>query len=75
MGNFLKYCIYCLGLVIDAAFGNNPAGLTVERILVGAVVLVVGLGVIVGIVFLLVFLGKASVRTKKQKKQNDEEQK
>ena len=75
MRNFFNYCFYCLGLVFDAAFGNNPSGLTTERMLVGTAVLFVGLGLLLGIAFALTALGRASVKKRKNKQQNNKEQK
>lgn len=39
MFEFLKYCIRCLLMVISAAFGYNPEGVTWQNILVGILTL------------------------------------
>ena len=35
MWDFIKYCLYCLLLVISGAFGNNHKGITFKDIIVG----------------------------------------
>ena len=34
MWEFIKYCLYCLGMSISAAFGNNPEGMTFKHAIV-----------------------------------------
>ena len=44
MWKFIKYCLYCLGIVISGAFGNNPEGMSLKTVLIGSITLFVLLG-------------------------------
>ena len=44
MWNFIKYCLFCLGIVISGAFGSNPEGMSIETGIVGSITLLVLLG-------------------------------
>lgn len=52
MGIF-KYCLYCLLMSISAAFGNNPEGMTFERVIVGMITMYILLGLALGILWLI----------------------
>ena len=41
MWEFIKYCFFCVGVVISAAFGHNPPGLTLKNSIVGLLSLLV----------------------------------
>lgn len=53
MWEFIKYCLYCLGIVISAALGNNPDGMTFKNITVGLITMFVLLGLVLGILWLI----------------------
>ena len=46
MWGFIKYCFYCWGITISAAFGHNPSGLTWKTGIVGVLTQIVVLVVI-----------------------------
>ncbi len=52
MLEFIKYCLYCFLMVISAAFGNNPDGMTFKNIIVGIITMFVILGLVLGILWL-----------------------
>ena len=52
----LKYCLYCLGIVISGAFGNNPDGMSLKTIIVGSVTVFVLLGLALGILWLIAII-------------------
>ena len=41
MWEFIKYCLYCVGLAYAGAFGNNPPGLTWKTAIIGIITMVV----------------------------------
>ena len=53
MWDFVKYCLYCLGIVISGAFGNNPEGMSIKNIIIGSVTLYTLLGLTLGILWLI----------------------
>ena len=59
MLGFVKYCFICLGIVISAAFGNNPKGLTVKTGVTGMLTFYALIGLAILFSHLLVlFLNK-----------------
>ena len=58
MWDFIKYCLYCLLLVISGAFGNNHKGITFKDIIVGIITMFVLLGLLIGILWLIGFIMK-----------------
>lgn len=59
MWDLIKYCIYCLGIIISAAFGYNPEGLTWKTGVIGALTCIVLVFVIYGITWLICFIVKS----------------
>ena len=53
MWEFIKYCLYCFGIVISGAFGNNPEGMNLKNIIVGSITMFVLLGLAFGILWLI----------------------
>ena len=53
MWELVKYCLYCLGIAISAAFGNNPEGMSFKTVIVGSVTMFVLLGLVLGILCLI----------------------
>lgn len=53
MWNFIKYCLFCLGIVISGAFGNNPEGMSIKTGIVGSITLFVLLGLALLILWLI----------------------
>ena len=53
MWKFIKYCLYCLGIVISGAFGNNPEGMSVKTGIIGIITMFVLLGLALGILWLI----------------------
>ena len=53
MWDAIKYCIYCLGIIISSAFGYNPEGLTWKTGVIGVVTCIVVLSVIYCIAWLV----------------------
>ena len=37
MWEFIKHCLYCLGVVISGAFGNNPDGMSRKTAIIGII--------------------------------------
>ena len=58
MWNFIKYCIYCMGITISAAFGNNPSGLTLKTGIIGLITAIIILAIVIGILFLFILILK-----------------
>ena len=58
MWEFIKYCFYCLGIIISAGFGDNPPGLTWKTGIVGTLTLLVLFALTIGILYLRVFILK-----------------
>ena len=56
MWEFIKYCFYCMGITISAAFGHNPNGLTWKSGIVGILTAIVLLAVILCIIYLISFI-------------------
>ena len=56
MWDAIKYCIYCLGIIISSAFGYNPEGLTWKTGVIGVVTCIVVLSVIYCITWLVCFM-------------------
>lgn len=53
MWKFIKYCLYCLGIVISGAFGNNPEGMSLKTVIIGSITLFVLLGVAFAILWFI----------------------
>lgn len=53
MWDFFKYCLYCLGIAISGAFGNNPEGLSLKTAIIGSITMYVLLGLAFGILWLI----------------------
>ncbi len=53
MWEFIKYCLYCLGIVISGAFGNNPEGMSIKTATIGIITMFVLLGLALGILWLI----------------------
>lgn len=56
MWDFIKYCLYCLGIVISGAFGTNPEGMSIKNIIIGSVTLYTLLGFTLGILWLIAII-------------------
>lgn len=56
MWEFIKYCFYCMGITISAAFGYNPSGLTWKTGIIGVITAIVLLALIICIIYLVSFL-------------------
>ncbi len=56
MWEFIKYCFYCMGITISAAFGYNPSGLTWKTGIIGVLTAIVLLALIICIIYLVSFL-------------------
>jgi len=56
MWEFIKYCFYCMGITISAAFGYNPSGLTWKTGIIGVLTSIVLLALIICIIYLVSFL-------------------
>lgn len=56
MWEFIKYCLICLCKFINAAFGNNPKGMTIKTIIVGGITLYVLVGIYLGSLKLIVII-------------------
>ena len=52
MWGFIKYCLYCLGIMISASFGNNPEGMSLKSVTIGAITMIV----LIGLLFLVIYL-------------------
>ena len=52
MLEFIKYCLYCLGIVIVGAFGKNPEGMSIKTVIIGSITMYVLLGLVLGILWL-----------------------
>ena len=56
MWDFIKYCLYCLGIAVSGSMGYNPEGMSLETIIIGVITLFV-LGVLgAGILWLISFI-------------------
>ena len=53
MWEFIKYCLYCLGIVISGAFGNNPEGMSIKTATICIITMFVLLGLALGILWLI----------------------
>lgn len=53
MWEFVKYCLYCLCIVISGAFGNNPEGMSIKTGTIGIITMFVLLGLALGILWLI----------------------
>lgn len=56
MWEFIKYCFYCMGITISAAFGHNPSGLTWKTGIVGVLTAIILIALIVCIIYLVNFI-------------------
>lgn len=66
MREVIKYCLIYLGKFINAAFGNNPKGMTLKTIIVGGITLYVLVGIYLGSLQLLVIIvNKSRKKVKK----------
>ena len=57
MWSFIKYCFFCLGTVVSAAFGNNPECLTWKNGIVGILTLIALACLIFGMMWIISFVG------------------
>ena len=62
MWNFIRYCLYCMGIAISGSFGHNPDGLTWKTALIGVATLIVVGFLAIGLLFLIAFLVKVIKR-------------
>lgn len=53
MLEFIQYCFFCIGVVISAAFGHNPPGLTVKNSVVGLLSLLVLVCILLGVMWIV----------------------
>ena len=53
MWDFIKYCLYCLGLAILGSMGNNPEGLTFTTGLVGILTFFALIGIGCGLLYVI----------------------
>ncbi len=58
MWELIKYCLYCMGITISAAFGNNPSELTLKTAFIGVITAIIILAIVIGIVYLCVLISK-----------------
>ena len=56
MWEFIKYCLFCLGIAISGAFGNNPEGMSIKTAIIGIITMFVLLGLSLGILWLIAVL-------------------
>ena len=56
MWEFIKYCFYCLGVVISGASGNNPDGMSIKNIIIGSVTMAALTGLGLGLLWLIVII-------------------
>ena len=56
MWEFIKYCFYCMGITISAAFGYNPSGLLWKTGIIGVLTIIVLLVLTICIIYLLFFI-------------------
>ena len=66
MWEFIKYCLYCLFMLIPASFGYNPDGMTLKNCLVGAITLFTLLFLTLGILLIITIIVQ-KVRTSRVK--------
>ena len=53
MLEFIQYCIYCMLMCISCAFGNNPEGVTLVKIMIGLLTMIVLLALLLGTLWLI----------------------
>jgi len=58
MWEFIKYCFLCMCIVISAAFGYNPSGLTWKTGIIGVLTVIVLAALIICIIYLVFFIIK-----------------
>ena len=58
MWEFIKYCFYCMGITISAAFGYNPSGLTWKTGFIGVATAILSLAFIICIVYFVSFIAQ-----------------
>ena len=56
MWDFIKYCLYCMGITISAAFGYNPSNLTWKTGITGMLTAVALFCFAFSIVYLVYFI-------------------
>ena len=56
MWEFIKYCFYCMGITISAAFGHNPSGLTWKTGIIGVLPAIILIAIGVCIIYLVNFI-------------------
>ena len=56
MWEFIKYCFYCMGITISAAFGHNPSGLTWKTGIIGVLTAIILIAIVVCIIYLVNFI-------------------
>ena len=67
MWKFISYCFWCICVVVSAAFGNNPSGLTWQHGIIGVISLIV-LGLIVfGIIWVIAYTNVQISKAKRAK--------
>lgn len=53
MLEFIKYCLYCFGIVISGSFGNNPEGASIKTGIIGIITMFVLVGLYIGLLWLI----------------------
>lgn len=56
MGDFIKYCLYCLGIVLSGTLGQNPNGMSLETVIIGGITLFALVGLGLGVLWLIAFI-------------------
>ena len=64
MWDFIKYCLYCLGIAISASLGYNPEGMTIKTLIVGFATMATLSGLLIGLLRLIAMLLQAYRRRK-----------
>ena len=71
MWEFIKYCLYCFGIAISAAFGNNPDGLSINTAIVGIITMYVLVGLFLLFLWLFVLIVNLIRRSKNKNNPKD----
>ena len=56
MVEFIKYCLYCLGIAVSGSMGYNPEGMSLETIIIGVITWFVLVLLASGILWLISFI-------------------